>query len=68
MRELNVNLPCGKQLRFFMSEDQKVHCTHPQVITILSDQGVFHVNGNRYFPDDGDGRRASFRVPFASPR
>lgn len=54
MRELNVNLPCGKQLRFFMSEDQKVHCTHPQVITILSDQGVFHVNGNRYFPDDGE--------------
>ena len=54
MRQLNVVLPCGKELRFFMSEDQSVHCTNPRVFTILSEQGVLHFNGSRYYPGDGE--------------
>lgn len=55
MRELNVLLPCGKELRFFMSEEnQRVHCTNHRVLTILSDRGVLHFNGSRYFPEDGE--------------
>lgn len=54
MRELNVILPCGKDLRFFLNEDERVRCTNQRVFTILSDQGVLHFNGHRYFPDDGE--------------
>lgn len=54
MRELNVVLPCGKELRFFMNENERVRCTNQRVFTLLADQGVLHFNGNRYFPDDGE--------------
>ncbi len=54
MRKLSVILPCGKDLRFYMSDDEKVHCTNHRVFTILSDQGVIHFNGERYFPHDGE--------------
>lgn len=53
MRELNVILPCGKELRFSLGEDRRVRCTNQRVLAILSDRGVLHFNGNRYFPDDG---------------
>lgn len=55
MRELNVLLPCGKELRFFVNEeDQRLRCTNQRVLTILADRRVLHLNGTRYFPEDGE--------------
>ncbi|MFY9271162.1 MAG: hypothetical protein WAO55_15570 [Candidatus Manganitrophaceae bacterium] len=54
MRGLNVILPCGKGLQFYLNGDQAVCCSNERVLTLLSDRGVSHFNGNRYFPDDGE--------------
>ena len=54
MVRLSVNMPCGKELCFFLHEDQKVHCNNPQVLGALSDRGIQHINGSRYYPNDGE--------------
>lgn len=54
MRELNVSLPCGKELRFYMIENKSVRCTNPRVLSALAVKGVIHFDGHSYFPSDGE--------------
>lgn len=54
MQELSVSLPCGKALRFYLTEDQTVRCSNPRVLSGLNGRGVVHFNGHRYFPGDGE--------------
>ena len=54
MRELSVSLPCGKELRFYLVEDNSVRCTNPRVLSNLTGRGVVHFNGHRYYPGDGE--------------
>lgn len=54
MYRLNVLMPCGKEICFFIHEDQRVHCNHKRLLNALNERGVAHFNGNRYFPKDGE--------------
>lgn len=54
MRELIVSLPCGKDLRFYLVEDEKVRCSNPRVLSALAVRGVGHFDGHRYYPGDGE--------------
>lgn len=53
MEWLKVVLPCGKHLCFVVREDQKAYCNNPRVQNLLVDHGVVHLDGTRYFPEDG---------------
>lgn len=54
MCKLTVSMPCGKELCFFIDQDKSVHCSNSRVIGALSERGVAHMDGNRYFPKDGE--------------
>ena len=50
---VDVHLPCGKEI-VFEQQERIVVCSHPHLLNRLQQSGVPHLDGEKYFPKDGE--------------
>ena len=53
MQSIKIMLPCGKQIMFECTE-RGLGCTSSHLLRRYQQTGVMHLDGQRYFPKDGE--------------